>query len=325
MSREKYKPSSGEIKKAEEMMTVEEKELSVARENLSLERAVKEPQLTAEELQKSIQAKEDAMSVISKSIEETVAKIGDVRKNLGLATSDEEAHSILVLKERLHKMQSERDGMGKDLNMIQPIGSNQPKAEGPIRDGAEYEINETGRALNPTEKQIGGMAPNEQATSERNVTERIKEEFTKELSRSLVRLSGEIQDFEDSLKLNKFNRISFGAENIRTAISEESIDFPRVSQVFDDLRANFKKDFMPRDEKDKLSIEPYNFMRVLDSLDRFKGVLTSVRSKIDKRPIIENDLDVKRLLDSLTKVITTIKIKMDDLEEVQTALRRYTR
>jgi hypothetical protein len=154
--------------------------------------------------------------------------------------------------------------------------------------------------------------------------ERIQREFQKEFGKSISRLSGEIQEFEDGLKLNKFNRISFQSEGLRTAVTDESVDFQKTIQEIDNLQMNLKKDFMPRNDRDRLSIEPYNFTRTIDSLDRLKGSLIGLRSKIDKRPVTDNETDTKRLSESLTKAINTARRKMDDMEEIQTALRRYT-
>ena len=86
---------------------------------------------------------------------------------------------------------------------------------------------------------------------------------------------------------------------------------------------NLKRDFMPKGERERLSIEPHNFTTILDSLDQLRGVFTGLRSKIDKRPSPDTTPELTQVSTDIGRITASIRTKMDMLEEAHTALRRY--
>ena len=179
-------------------------------------------------------------------------------------------------------------------------------------------------ALNKLRQELNIEQPKKLEISGDTGSEGIRMEHNKELGKSLVNLSNEVQEFEDILRLNKFNRVPLHADDLKTIIKDEQIDFPTTLQVFDDLERDLSKDFMPKDDRDRLSIESHNFDRVIDSLNRLRGIFSGTRNMVDKKLVTESGLDTKRLSDSIQRVINIIRRKTDNLEEVHAALRRYT-
>jgi hypothetical protein len=165
------------------------------------------------------------------------------------------------------------------------------------------------------------IKPQNEAEQKNETQKRVEKEFTIEIGRSLVRLSSEIEEFESTLKNNKFNPIPFHAEEFRTTVTDESVDLGMVTRAFTDLYTAMRKDFMPSDDEDKLSIEPYNFSRVIDSLDELRGVIIGLKKQINERPSEDEKIN-QELSSSITKVVNTIRTKMDNLEDSKTTLRR---
>lgn len=170
-----------------------------------------------------------------------------------------------------------------------------------------------------------GLKEQDEISPEDEPAKKIEHEFTKELGKAFIRLSSQIQELEDSLKLNKLNRIPFNAENIQAVSIEDSVNFQKALEVIGDLQTDLRKDFIPQDDRNKLSIEPINFTRIIDSLNELRGAIINIRGKIDKRPKIENPAEAEELSDDLKKVLYIIRIKMEGLEESRTLLQRYTR
>lgn len=160
---------------------------------------------------------------------------------------------------------------------------------------------------------------------ERAVLEAKKKGFEVDVGKSFGRLSAELQQFHDDLRLNKFGQVQFPIDDLNTIGRGDSVDFKKATEVFDSLQATFKKDFMPRDDKEKSSIESHNFRRVTDSLDGLKRNMIGMRSKIEKRPLLDNETDVEKASESLRRVIVMTQRKMDDIEEAEAALRRYSK
>ena len=63
------------------------------------------------------------------------------------------------------------------------------------------------------------------------------------------------------------------------------------------------------------------FSRVIESLDELRVVIIGVRKQINERPG-ENKEAVQELSESMTKLVNTMRRKMDDMEDVRTARKR---
>lgn len=232
------------------------------------------------------------------------------------------------------KILGQKDEKGNEVpvNLAEPISQTETqtdhtqetiKSDDELTQVKEVQSIKDEEALKTVREQLGIAGPKETETPKSTTAEKIKVEYDRELSKSMIRLSGEVQELEDSLKQNRFMPISFHAEDLRAVAVDESIDFQKSVQAIDDLYTSLRKDFMPRDERVRSSIEPVNFTRTIDSLDELKGVLVSMRGKIDKRPTTEIEPEAKKLSENLTRVINTTRRKMDEMGEAQSALRRY--
>ncbi len=179
-------------------------------------------------------------------------------------------------------------------------------------------------ALKKVREELSVNQSEKSESQEDETQEKIRREFNKELGKSVARLSGEIQEFEESLRINKFNPISFHVEEFRSAMTDEGVDLQKLTQTLDDFQTSLKKDFMPKDERDRMSIQPHNFARVIDTLDSVKGSLIGTRSRVERALPSDGELDGKKLSENLTRVINMARRRMDQMQEAQTALRRYT-
>jgi hypothetical protein len=176
---------------------------------------------------------------------------------------------------------------------------------------------------------IGGVIHSSQhenkdlGQAEQKTQERIESAHIEDIRKATGQLSAEIQSLEDVLRSNGFYPIVFDAESINAIVANE-LDVGKVRVFLGDLLTNLRKDFMPRSEAQKLSIEPYQFQRLLDSLDELKSTFVGLRNLINKRPNIVNP-QLKILSEDVKKIITVIALKMDSVEEIHSTLRNYRR
>jgi len=174
-----------------------------------------------------------------------------------------------------------------------------------------------------TGEQLDVSQPEKTEISEDKTAEKIRIEFDKELSTSIVLLAGQVQELEENLRLDKFAPISFKPENFKVSVLDEPIDFQKVILVINELQVNLKKNFNLQNERGTVSTDPHRFNRVIDSLDRLNGVLISLRRTIDKKLVAGRELEAKKMSESLTKTINVNRKKKEDMEESQALIRRY--
>ena len=105
-------------------------------------------------------------------------------------------------------------------------------------------------ALNKIRQDLGMDSFKKPEISDNKTSDRVRMENNKELGKSLANLSNEIQEFEDILRQNKFNRVPLNADDFKKIIKDEQIDFPSAIQAFDDLQRDLSRDFMPKDNED---------------------------------------------------------------------------
>jgi uncharacterized protein YdiU (UPF0061 family) len=244
------------------------------------------PEEQTQNLEKEIQIKKQEAERLTGTIIITKAEIENMREKLGLPPTKEEPPNILSDKKRIEVLQKEQADLEKQKEGL----SGQQKGK-----------------INPENK----------------ITEKERREFAEEISVSFERLSDEVQSLEDTLRSNKFNRLSFNADDFRAIVTDGSIDFKKALLALDGLQINLKKDFTPKDQRDRASIEPHNFRRVMDALDKITGAIITLQNKVNERPAIENETQAKELSKSLSKTKNVARKKTDDIEEFRTVLRRF--
>lgn len=176
-----------------------------------------------------------------------------------------------------------------------------------------------------TVEQLDVSQPEKIEVPEDKTAEKIKIEFDKELSQSMVRLSAEVQELEESLRLDRFSPITFSPESLQVSKMDEPIDFQKAIIAVGGLEVNLKKNFALNNERGTVDTDPNRFNRVIDSLDRLNGVLVGLRNNVNKRPASEKELEAKKLSESLRKTILATRTKKEAMEESQDLLRRYSR
>jgi|GEM_PF-3158279 len=165
--------------------------------------------------------------------------------------------------------------------------------------------------------------PENPKPGEEQEREKITRAIYEDMRNAFNRFAGEVQELETSLKSNKFAPLSLHAEDMKM-FEEGVFDAKKAHTVLDTLNTDLRREFMPKAEHDRLSIEPLNYSRLLDALDEVRGVVVGLRSKVDKSNQTLNSPELIALSKDMTGIATTIRKKMDALEEMQTALRRYT-
>jgi hypothetical protein len=154
--------------------------------------------------------------------------------------------------------------------------------------------------------------------------EKINKDSEREIAKSLQRLMSGIQDFEEALRLNNFKFQSFNTDEFRSSMQDESLDLSKTVEAIEAFSDIIRK-LNGSGDGEQISTDPHRFIQVIDSLDSLKGLLISMRSKVDKSPVSEDKrVDSRRLFEALTKAVNASRRKLDDLSEAQNALRRYS-
>jgi hypothetical protein len=155
-----------------------------------------------------------------------------------------------------------------------------------------------------------------------NLKEKIENNDNRRLNDSFRVLSAHLSDFQGSLKGNRFNSVSFDSDGLKRIGDMEAFDPKKASEIIQGITRNFKRDFLPESSKDRMSIEMFNFTRVIESIDELRNRFIKLRSSVRDGKHPDNESDYEELARDISNLINVMRRKTDDLGEALSALRR---
>ncbi len=153
-------------------------------------------------------------------------------------------------------------------------------------------------------------------------TEKAENGEDRKLNDSFNVVSAHIDDFQSSLRGNRFNRISFNSDELKRIGTMEQFDPKKASETIQGVTRSFKRDFLPEDPEERMSLETHNFTRVIESIDKLRGQFIKLRSSVEDEKHPGNEEDYKKLAVDISDSINVMRRKKDGLEETRSALRR---
>jgi hypothetical protein len=169
------------------------------------------------------------------------------------------------------------------------------------------------KALQKVREELGISKPKESVDDD---NEDLDDEFHA--------VSGHLNEFESNLRKNKFNRIKLNADTLKVVNTDNKFDPRKTSEVIQSITRTFKKGFLPEDPEERMSIESHNFTNVIDSIDDLSARFTNLRKTVEGyKRTPENEASYKILEKTISDFITAMRIKKEELEDANSALRRY--
>lgn len=169
------------------------------------------------------------------------------------------------------------------------------------------------KALQKVREELGISKPKEK-------NENVKDD---ELGQDFHVLSSHIEDFQSNLRRNQFNRIKLDTDEFRMITTDDKFDPRKASEAVQNITRTFKRGFLPEDPNERMSIESHNFTDVIDSIDDLSARFMSIRKNIERQKNTENEVGYRKLAEDISYSITAMRIKKEELEDANLALRRY--
>lgn len=153
---------------------------------------------------------------------------------------------------------------------------------------------------------------------------KIEAQYQKEFMDSLKILTQTLAEFINEIRGNKFNRLPFDLDGLeRLAYGE--FDTQKITEAFVGITRVLRKDFVPEDSRDRMSIEPHNYSRGGDLLDDLKGKLISFRVKIESGKLSGDDkAGTEAMRTEVIRAINAIVKQQDHLADMRIMLLRLS-
>lgn len=146
----------------------------------------------------------------------------------------------------------------------------------------------------------------------------------KEIDDEFNTVSVSLDEFESDFRKNKFKPLSFNSDGLRKTHIDGKFDPKRASEEIQQVTRAFKRGFLSEDFEERMSIETHNFNNVIDSIDGLSARFSNLRKTIEKhKKTPENETGYKILEKTISDSITAMRIKKEELDEANLALRRY--
>jgi hypothetical protein len=169
------------------------------------------------------------------------------------------------------------------------------------------------KALQKVREELGISKPKESIDSG---DEEIEEEFHT--------VSGHLNEFESNLRKNKFYRIKLNTDALKVVDTDNKFDPRKTSEAIQGITRTFKRGFLPEDPEERMSIESHNFTNVIDSIDDLSARFSNLRKTVEgHKRTPEDETNYKILEKTISDSITAMRIKKEELEDANSALRRY--